>query len=89
MPRKLFWRFKSNDQKSMRDGDFKWLRIGRNDFLFDLAEDPMERANLKARHPEVAARLMREWEAWNAGMLPDEAGSATAVRSAADVAERY
>jgi arylsulfatase A-like enzyme len=88
-PRRLFWRFKSNAQRSMRDGDFKWLRIGPNDFLFNLADDPMERANLKARQPEVYQRLVREWEAWNAGMLPESPDTAPVLQSPADAPDRY
>lgn len=34
----------------MRDGSMKWLEIDGNRFLFDLAADPLERANLKERH---------------------------------------
>lgn len=54
----------------MRDGNWKYLKINDNEFLFDVAEDPRERANLRDRHPEVFARLRRQWEDWNAGFLP-------------------
>ena len=27
VPRKLFWRYRLNAQRAMRDGDLKWLRI--------------------------------------------------------------
>ena len=71
MPRKLFWRYKFNSQSAVRDGDMKFLRIGKNTFLFNVAEDPMERANLKDRQPEVYKRLMADWDAWNKTMLND------------------
>ncbi len=87
--RKLFWRFKSNAQRSMRDGTFKWLKIGENAFLFNLADDPMERANLRERHRDVFDRLAREWEQWNAGMLAEVPESPTAEWSASDVPDRY
>src|SRR5262249_11078362 len=51
--RKLFWRFKAGGQRAMRDGDWKYLRIAGNDFLFDLSKDPRERANLRDRHKDV------------------------------------
>ncbi len=47
VPRKLFWRYKANAQRAARDGDYKYLKILDNTFLFNVVEDPMERANLK------------------------------------------
>lgn len=70
-PRKLFWRFKAHGQRAVRDGDWKYLRIDGNEFLFDLAEDPRERANLRRRRQDVFDRLKGEWDAWNATMLPE------------------
>jgi arylsulfatase A-like enzyme len=76
VPRKLFWRYKYNSQSAVRDGDMKFLRIGKNTFLFNVAEDPLERANLKNRQPEVYKRLVDDWDAWNKTMLNDpKAGS--------------
>jgi arylsulfatase A-like enzyme len=69
--RKLFWRYKSNAQRAMRDGDFKLLKIKDNTFLFNVVEDPMERANLKAVHKPIYERMAAEWRAWNATMLPE------------------
>ncbi len=70
-PRRLFWRYKANHQRAARDGDWKILKIADNTFLFDVAADPMERANLKARHPDVFERLAAQWDAWDAVMLPE------------------
>ncbi|WP_166041329.1 sulfatase-like hydrolase/transferase [Sphingosinicella sp. YJ22] len=69
-PRKLFWRFRARDQAAARDGDWKYLRIGEQEQLYDLARDPRERANLKDREAAVFARLKADWAAWNAQMLP-------------------
>ena len=55
----------------MRDGDWKYLRIAGNEFLFDVVQDPRERANLKDRSADVFDRLKRDWEAWNATMLAE------------------
>ena len=71
MPRKLFWRYKANAQRAARDGDWKYLKIRENTFLFNVVDDPMERANLKARHKDIYDRLVAEWFAWNATMLPE------------------
>ena len=70
VPRKLFWRYKTNAQQAARDGDWKYLKIRDNTFLFDVVADPRERANLKHRRKDVFDRLVADWNAWNAAMLP-------------------
>ncbi len=75
--RTLFWRYKSLWQRAIRSGDWKMLKILDNTFLFDVAADPMERANLKDRHRDVYDRLTAEWDAWNAQMLPETEASFT------------
>jgi arylsulfatase A-like enzyme len=74
VPRKLYWRYHFNAQRAVRDGDMKWLRIDGNEFLFNVVDDPLERANLKGREPAVYQKLVEEYEAWNATMLPDMDG---------------
>src|SRR5205814_9093681 len=54
--RTLYWRFKGNAQRAVRDGDMKALKMRENTFLFNVAEDPMERANLKDRQKDVYER---------------------------------
>jgi arylsulfatase A-like enzyme len=75
--RKLFWRYKANAQRAARDGDFKYLKILENTFLFHVVEDPMERANLKERRKDIYERMVAEWHAWNASMLPEIDESST------------
>ena len=70
-PRKLFWRYKANAQRAVRDGDFKFLKILENTFLFNVVDDPLERANLKVRHKDIYDRLIAEWFQWNSTMLPE------------------
>src|SRR5215831_11060485 len=69
--RKFFWRYKAGSQRAIRDGDWKYLRIAGNEFLFDVAQDPRERANLKDRRKDVFDRLKSEWETWNSTMLEE------------------
>lgn len=69
-PRKLYFRYLHLEQQALRDGDWKYLKIAHNTFLFNVAEDPQERANLKDRRPDVFERLNRDYDAWNATMLP-------------------
>ena len=68
--RTLFWRYKANTQRAVRSGDWKYLRISGNEFLFNVVTDQRERANLAFKHPEILARLKTQWENWNAIMLP-------------------
>jgi hypothetical protein len=41
-PRKLYWRYHSGSQRAVRDGNWKYLRIADNEFLFDVVADPRE-----------------------------------------------
>jgi arylsulfatase A-like enzyme len=75
--RKLFWRYKANAQRAVRDGEYKFLKILDSTFLFNVVEDPMERANLKERRKDIYDRLVADWLEWNAGMLPEVNESST------------
>lgn len=68
--RTLFWRYLHHEQRACRSGDWKYLKIRDNEFLFNLAEDPLERANLKARFPELFEDLKQQYLAWDETMLP-------------------
>jgi hypothetical protein len=76
-PRKFYWRYKAGSQRAVRDGDWKYLRIAGNEFLFDVVKDPRERGNLKDRHKDVYDRLKADWEAWNDTMLPERSRPAS------------
>ncbi len=87
--RKLFWRYKANAQRAARDGDYKFLKIMDNTFLFNVVEDPLERANLKDRQKDVYRRLVREWYEWNGSMLPEIKESFTASFDGRQLADRF
>jgi arylsulfatase A-like enzyme len=89
VPRQLYWRYKANAQRAARDGDFKILKILGNTFLFNVVDDPLERANLKDRRRDVYDRMVQQWNAWNATMLPELAESATGGYSGSDLADHY
>ena len=61
-PRKLYWRYHFNAQRALRDGDMKYLKIAGNEFLFNVADDPLERANLKERQPDVFKRMAQAYD---------------------------
>jgi len=69
--RRLYWRYHYYQQHAMRDGEMKYLRINGNEFLFNVVDDPLERANLKERQPDVFRRMKQAWDEWNSTMLPD------------------
>ncbi|MGH8733005.1 MAG: sulfatase family protein, partial [Burkholderiales bacterium] len=73
--RELFWRMKFRSQKAMRSGSSKWLSIEGNEFLFDLARDPRERANLARRQPATHEELRKRYADWEGSLppIPDEA----------------
>lgn len=79
VPRRVYWRYRFNAQRAIRDGNLKWLKINENEFLFNVVDDPLERANLKDLQPDEFRRLAALYADWNAGMLPEEprAGSTT------------
>src|SRR5713226_9842322 len=89
VPRKLFWRYKANAQRAARDGDYKFLKILDNTFLFNVVEDPLERANLKERHKDIYQRLAREWYEWNSSMLPEIKESFTASFDGKQLADHF
>ncbi len=88
VPRTLFWRFKANAQRAARVGDDKFLKMLDNTFLFNVVDDPMERANLKARRPDIYGRIEAAWYEWNATMLPETDESFTGGLSGDQTADR-
>ena len=68
--RELFWRMKFRSQKAMRSGRWKWLSLEGNEFLYDLARDPRERANLARREPARFAQMRARYEAWERTVPP-------------------
>jgi arylsulfatase A-like enzyme len=69
-PRELFWRMKFRSQKAMRSGSWKWLSIEANEFLFDLAKDQRERANLAGREANRLKEMRGRYAAWEATLPP-------------------
>lgn len=87
--RTLFWRYKNHAQRAARRGNLKYLKIGGNEFLFDVQADPLERANLKDLRASQFEKLKAAWEAWNATMLPLDAQSYTHGFGANELADHF
>jgi arylsulfatase A-like enzyme len=65
--RQLFWRYvlPERQQKAVRSGRWKLLVDGGLYLLFDLNDDPGERHDLAAQHPDLVVTLktlLAEWE---------------------------
>jgi hypothetical protein len=50
----------------VRTREWKYLRRGDHEELYDLARDPGESNNVVATHPQVAATLREQLETWSA-----------------------
>ena len=86
--RQLFWRMKFREQKALRSGGWKYLSIEGDEFLFDLAKDRRERANLGRREPERLAAMRARYETWHATMPPIQPDAvATIPYSKSDLAQ--
>lgn len=89
LPRKLYWRHRLHSQRAVREGRFKWLQINGNSFLFDLENDPMERANLKRKMPELAEAMAASFKAWNQTMLAEDSDRYSHGFLPSELPERY
>jgi arylsulfatase A-like enzyme len=77
VPRSLFWMYKANNQAAHRDGDWKYLRLGNYEYLFNLTQDEHERANLAKREPGRFDVMKKAHADWTAMMLPYPSDSAS------------
>ncbi len=77
--RPLFWRMKHRGQRAMRLGDWKYLQVDGNEYLFNITADARERANLAHREPDRLQAMREAWLAWEATVpaIPEEASVST------------
>jgi arylsulfatase A-like enzyme len=68
--RPMYWRMNHRSQRALRVGDWKYLRVDGTDYLFNIAQDARERANLAKQEPDRLANMKAQWEAWQASMPP-------------------
>jgi uncharacterized sulfatase len=64
----LYWRWMA--QSAVREGNWKLLRGGDREYLYDLATDREEKQNLTVKHPEIATRLRAKLKTWADGLNP-------------------
>lgn len=87
--RALFWRYKMYNQQACREGPYKFLSMNGHEFLFNVVDDPLERADLKARQPQRFAQLKARYDAWSSTMLPLTPDVGSGVVKSATNADRY
>jgi len=87
--RPLYWRMNHRHQRALRKGDWKYLKVDGNEYLFNIARDARERANLAHRHPDRFDQLRAEWQAWEQTVppVPEDAGVSLGY-SAKDMPQR-
>ena len=68
--RALYWRMNHRSQRALREGDWKYLQVDGNEYLFNIRQDERERANLAAREPGRLERMRAKWLAWNESVPP-------------------
>lgn len=64
----LYWRWMA--QSAVREGNWKLLRGGEREYLYDLSSDREEKHNLAAKHPEIATRLRTKLKTWASELTP-------------------
>lgn len=64
----LYWRWMA--QSAIREGNWKLLRGGEREYLYDLATDLEEKHNLAGQHPDIANRLRSKLTTWCDGLNP-------------------
>ena len=64
--RSLFWEY--NRSRAVRQGRYKLVRArtSKSWELYDLADDPGETTDLAEKEPDVAARLLADFDRWAA-----------------------
>jgi arylsulfatase A-like enzyme len=79
--RDLFWRMAFRNQKALRSGDWKYLSVEGDEFLYNLVKDERERANFGKREPKRLAAMRERHLAWEKSLpsWPDASFSVPAT----------
>lgn len=73
--RPLYWRMNHRQQRGLRLGDWKYLKVDENEYLFNLATDERERANLAGIEVTRFQAMRKQYLEWEATIppVPDDA----------------
>ena len=68
--RTFYWRaFQRTQQKAIREGDWKYLKDEKGEYLFNLAKDPGEQNDLKEKEILIFQKLKKKYAAWEKTVL--------------------
>jgi arylsulfatase A-like enzyme len=68
--RTFYWRnFQRNQQKAIREGNWKYLQDKDGEYLFNPAADPGEKHDLKEKEPATFERLKNKYADWEKTVL--------------------
>jgi len=68
--RTFYWRvFQRNQQKAIRDGNWKYLKDEKGEYLFDLSKDPGEKNDLKEKEKQIFEKLKKKYNEWEKTVL--------------------
>ena len=68
--RTLYWRvFQRNQQKALREGNWKYLKDEKGEYLFNLSKDPGEKTDLKENEKAIFEKLKKKYGDWEKTVL--------------------
>ena len=71
LDRTIYWRtIERSKHKAIREGDWKYLKDEKGEYLFNLAKDPAEKNNLREKNPAEFERLKQKYAVWESSVLP-------------------
>ena len=85
--RDLFWKMLFRNQKALRSGDWKYLAIEGDEFLFNLARDERERANHGKRDPQRLAQMRARYMEWDESLPKHPEATYSVPATKADLAQ--
>ena len=83
--RDLYWKMLFRNQKALRSGDWKYLSVEGDEFLFDLSKDQRERANSGKRDSKRLEAMRAKYLAWEAALPKHPDASYSVPASKADM----
>ncbi|TSA35905.1 MAG: sulfatase [Verrucomicrobiaceae bacterium] len=83
----LYWRW--GGQFAIRQGDWKLIVAGKQQYLFNLATDPEEHHDQIAQHPEIVQALRPKLEQWSQTLIPAGLDCLSSSQQASDFFAHY
>lgn len=68
--RPLYWRMNYRQQRALRVGDWKYLKVDQHEYLFNIPADERERANLAKKEPQRLKQMREDWLRWDSSLMP-------------------